>query len=101
MATGNFTQALSQVLRHEGGVCDDPRDPGGRTNCGITQANYDVYRKSKGLPPHDVYLMADNERDDIYRTRYWDAVRGDQLPSGLDYVVFDGAVNSGVAQSVK
>lgn len=101
MATGNFALALARVLVHEGGKGDDPRDPGGRTNAGITHIDYDAYRKRKELPLRDVWDMEDNERDEIYRTRYWDAVLGDELPSGLDYTVFDGAVNSGVAQSVK
>ncbi len=101
MAAGNFAQALALVLVHEGGKSDDPHDPGGKTNWGITHIDYDAYRKSKGLPLQDVYLMTDVERDDIYRSMYWDPVHGDDLPSGLDYVIFDGGVNSGISQSVK
>lgn len=101
VAAGNFAQALALVLVHEGGKSDDPHDPGGKTNWGITHIDYDAYRKSKGLSLQDVYLMTDAERDDIYRTMYWDPVHGDDLPSGLDYVVFDGGVNSGIGQSVK
>lgn len=101
MATGNFNKALALVLVHEGGKCDDPGDPGGRTNCGITHIDYDAYRKRKGLPPRDVYDMDDSERDEIYLTEYWQPIRGDELPAGIDYVVFDGAVNSGVSRSVK
>ncbi len=101
MAAENFARALALVLVHEGGKGDDPRDPGGRTNAGITHIDYDLYRKSKKLPLRDVWDMDDSERDDIYRTRYWDAVSADALPAGIDYVVFDGAVNSGISQSVK
>ena len=41
------------------------------------------------------------ERQEIYRTRYWDALRCDELPAGLDYAVFDYGVNSGVSRSAK
>lgn len=101
MAAANFVQALALLLVHEGGKTDDPHDPGGRTNWGITHFDYDAYRSGKGLPLRDVFLMDASERDDIYRTTYWNAVRGDDLPSGLDYVVFDGGVNSGNGQSIK
>lgn len=101
MAAQNFSQALSLLLIHEGGLSDDPHDPGGRTYQGILQTEYDAYRRSKGIAPRDVAHMDAGERDEIYRRQYWDAIHGDDLPSGLDYVLFDGAVNSGVTQSVK
>lgn len=96
-----FERALPRVLIHEGGKVDDPRDPGGRTNQGVIQRVYDSYRRGKKLSPRDVYLMSSAERDEIYRAQYWDAISGDKLPPGIDYVVFDGAVNSGPRQSVK
>lgn len=101
MAKATFNEALARVLRHEGGKVDDPRDPGGRTNQGVIQRVYDGYRKRKGQKPRDVWLMDARERNEIYRVQYWNAVRGDELPAGVDYVVFDGAVNSGPMQSVK
>ena len=76
-----------------------PKDPGGRTNQGVTQRTYDAWRRSQGLPTRDVYLMADAERDAIYKGEYWTPVRGDDLPVGLDFCVFDAAVNSGVGQA--
>lgn len=97
----NFAPALAAVLVHEGGKDDDPRDPGGRTAYGIIQRRYNQYRKAKGLPVRDVWLITPQEREDIYRAYYWQAVRADELPAGLDYVVFDGAVNSGEAQAGK
>lgn len=101
MAEMTYAKALAAVLVHEGGKVDHPDDPGGRTNQGVIQRVYDGYRKRKGLKTRDVYLMADHERDEIYRAQYWDVIRGDDLPAGVEYVVFDGAVNSGPSQSVK
>lgn len=100
MAAANYPACLRAVLRYEGGKVDDPRDPGGRTNQGVTQRVYDAWRRSRALFPQDVYAMTDAERDAIYRKRYWDAVDGDNLPAGLDLVVFDTAVNSGVERAL-
>lgn len=97
----NFKRALAGVLVHEGGKSDHKLDPGGRTNQGVVQRVYNDYRKTTGQKPRDVYLMTTKERDDIYKRRYWDVIQGDKLPPGVDYVVFDGAVNSGPIQSGK
>jgi lysozyme family protein len=96
-----FSRALKAVLVHEGGKVDHPADPGGRTAYGVTQRVYDGYRRRQGREPRDVYAMSQAERDSIYRQQYWNAVRGDDLPSGIDYVLFDGAVNSGPGQAIK
>lgn len=96
----DFQQALELVLSYEGGKINDPHDAGGKTNQGVTQRTYDFYRKSKKLPKRDVYSMENNERDEIYREQYWDAVKGNMLPPGISFVVFDGAVNSGPLRSV-
>jgi len=97
----NYQQALAAVLKHEGGYVNHPKDPGGATNFGITQGTYDAYRKSYGRKTQSVRYIAPGEVEVIYRTRYWDAVHGDQLPSGLDYAVFDYAVNSGPSRAIK
>lgn len=101
MTAKNFAAANKRVRVYEGGNVDDPKDPGGRTSRGITQRVYDAYRKSKGLDPRDVFKASETEVNEIYRRQYWDAVKGDQLPSGVDLVVYDGAVNSGPKQSIK
>ena len=101
MAANNFENALALVLGHEGGLSDDKHDPGGRTYQGILQTEYDVYRRSKGERTRDVAKMEPAERDEIYKKSYWDMVRADDLPAGLDYVLFDGAVNSGVSRSIQ
>lgn len=101
MAAKNFEDSLAKVLVHEGGYVDDPRDPGGATNQGITQRTYDAYRRGKKQSTRAVRLMTPPERNEIYRRQYWDAVQGDTLPAGIDYILFDGAVNSGPKQSIK
>jgi lysozyme family protein len=101
MAGTNFSAALSHVLVSEGGYVDHPKDPGGATNQGVTQRTYDAFRGSHGLKLRTVRSMTETERDMIYRLQYWDAVKGDQLPAGVDYVLFDGGVMSGPKQSIK
>lgn len=97
----NFGKCLSLVLVHEGGYVNDPHDPGGATNKGVTQAVYDGWRKSHGQAVQSVRHISVDEIAGIYRMLYWDRVRGDDLPSGLDYAVFDFAVNSGVNRAAK
>lgn len=97
----NFDKSLSYVLRSEGGYVNDPRDPGGATNCGITQKQYDAWRRSHNLPSRAVRDITDLEVEAIYHKLYWDRVAGDSLPAGLDYAIFDFAINSGPARAVK
>lgn len=97
----NFDKCLSLVLVHEGGYVNHPRDPGGATNRGVTQAVYDAYRKTRGRGQQSVKFITDDEVKAIYRFQYWDRVQGDLLPAGLDYAVFDFAVNSGVGRASK
>jgi lysozyme family protein len=101
MATTSFDTCERTVLVFEGGKVDNPNDPGGRTNQGVIQRVYDGWRRRKNLPLRSVYQMEAAERDDIYRNQYWVAVRGDELPAGVDLAVYDGAVNSGPAQAIK
>lgn len=93
--------ALAIELKFEGGKDDDPIDPGGRTNQGVIQRVYSSWRKKKGLPVRDVFLMEDHERDEIYYQNYGRLVRFDELPPGVNVVVLDGGVNSGPSQSIK
>ncbi len=96
-----FPAALKAVLAHEGGYVNHPKDPGGATNKGVTQAVYDAFRKRSGLPVKSVRSISDYEVATIYRKQYWDAVKGDDLPAGVDYAVFDYAVNSGVSRATE
>lgn len=93
--------ALKLILAHEGGKVDHPRDPGGRTNRGITQKVYDGWRRAGGAPTRDVFLSTLDEAIAIYGKQYLDPIRYDDLPAGLNYAVADAAVNSGVSRAVK
>jgi lysozyme family protein len=91
----NYNDALNRVLKSEGGYTNDPRDPGGPTNFGITIADYRAYINKNGTAS-DVKKMTVEQAKAIYKPKYWDKVNGDNLPSGVDYSVFDYGVNSGV-----
>jgi lysozyme family protein len=97
----NFEHCLDLVLKDEGGFVHDKYDPGGKTMKGVTQAVYDAYRKTRGRPAQSVKFITDDELKAIYKFQYWDRVQGDYLPRGLDYAVFDFAVNSGVGRASK
>ncbi|MDF2235377.1 glycosyl hydrolase 108 family protein [Albimonas sp. CAU 1670] len=96
-----FPTALGNVLSHEGGYVNHPADPGGATNQGVTQRTYDGWRIANGLAPRSVRLIEADEVRAIYLAQYWAAVAGDLLPAGLDYAVFDFAVNSGPARAAR
>jgi len=96
----NFDNCLKKLLVHEGGFVNHLSDPGGMTNLGVTAkvwaewVGHDVNEKiMKSLTPSDVAPL--------YKRKYWDACRADELVSGLDYAVFDYAVNSGVGRAAK
>ena len=101
MAAENYAKCLAQVLKYEGGYVDHPQDPGGPTNKGVTQAVYDSWRKANNLSVQSVRNISDSEVASIYKNLYWDKIRGDDLPSGVDFAVFDFAVNSGVSKAAK
>lgn len=96
-----FERSLAKVLVHEGGFSNHPKDPGGATMKGVTQRVYDSFRRSINQDTRSVKFITDLELQTIYRRQYWDLIKGDQLPAGVGYVVFDGAVNSGVGRSPK
>ncbi|WAC26354.1 glycoside hydrolase family 108 protein [Ancylobacter sp. SL191] len=101
MAKTEFKEALRRVLVHEGGYVDHPADPGGATNKGVTQRVYDGWRRRQGLALRSVAKITPAEVEAIYRFQYWDQIKGDAMPEGVAYVVFDGAVHSGPEQSGK
>lgn len=92
----NFDQALVRLLAHEGGFSDNKSDPGGKTLYGITE---NVARDYGYLGAMNELPLSIAKR--IYRNKYWDAIMAEQMPDVVRYPLFDAAVNSGVAQSVK
>jgi lysozyme family protein len=96
----NFDAALKAILHHEGGFVNHPADPGGMTNLGVTKAVWEEWtghevdeKAMRALTPEQVAPM--------YKAKYWDKIKGDDLPAGLDYAVFDAAVNSGPGRAAK
>ena len=96
----NFEQSLALMLKHEGGFVNNPKDPGGMTNLGVTKRTYEDWlghevdeEIMRNLRPMDVIWL--------YKKLYWDKIKADSLPAGLDYCLFDCAVNSGPSQAVK
>jgi lysozyme family protein len=95
-----FEQAVELVLQHEGGFVQHPRDPGGATTFGITR---ETLSRTQGRPASidHVRSLTRHEAVSIYRRHYWDAVRAEELPPGLDLAVFDLAVNSGPVRAAR
>jgi lysozyme family protein len=94
MAASNFQNSLKLVLQSEGGNDDDPQDHGGRTSRGITQREYDAWRKEQHQPPLDVWRAPQADIDAIYHDEYWEPYC-DDLPVGVDYVYFNNSVLDG------
>ena len=88
----NFDEAFRIVIGHEGGYVNDPRDPGGETNFGISKRTY---------PKEDIKGMTLERAKHIYKRDYWDKCRCDELPEIIRYSLFDCAVNSGVPQAIQ
>lgn len=99
MAATSFATALAFTLQSEGGWSDDPRDPGGATMEGITLATYRLHFPNASKT--DLRDITDEEVGDIYRNGYWNAVKGDELPAGVDLSVFDFGVNAGPGRSIR
>jgi len=96
----DWQKSFELMLKSEGGYVNNPADPGGMTNLGVTKATWEnwVGRASdeaemRGLTPEKV--------EPLYKKKYWDAVRGDELPTGISYLCFDFAVNAGAGRSIK
>ncbi|GGG90906.1 MAG TPA: hypothetical protein DF715_12060 [Oceanicaulis sp.] len=95
-----FAAALAHVLIHEGGYVDHPDDPGGATNFGITLATLQGWR-GRSVTRADVRTLTRGEAAEIYKARYWDQCRCDELPGPVAFIVFDAAVNHGASRAVR
>ena len=100
MAEANWDACLAFVLAAEGGYVDDPMDPGGATNLGITLQVLSTWRHT-AVTKADVQNLGRDEAGAIYRANYWNADRCSDLPAGVDLMVFDAAVNMGIGRSAK
>jgi lysozyme family protein len=96
----NFDAALESVLRHEGGFVNHPKDPGGMTNLGVTKRTWENWI-GREVDEAEMRALTPELIGPMYKQLYWDKIKGDDLPAGLDYVVFDAAVNSGPSRAAK
>ena len=96
----SFQHALEELLKHEGGYVNHPSDPGGRTNLGVTQRVWEDWVKHP-VTEADMKALKPDAVAPLYQANYWARVKGDNLPAGVDYCVFDASVNSGVSRAVK
>lgn len=97
----NFESSLKHLLAHEGGWSDHPADPGGATMKGVTLEVFREFKRNPHITKEELRNISDEDLAAIYKKRYWDAVRADELVSGVDYAVFDCAVNSGPGRAIK
>ena len=96
----NFEQCFYLVLKNEGGYVDNSADPGGATNLGCTKATWESY-VGHPVTKDDIKALTPKDVMPLYKAKYWDTVKGDDLPAGVDYAVFDFAINSGPSRAAK
>jgi lysozyme family protein len=89
------------IFKAEGGYSDNPNDPGGPTNFGITLATLKAYEGNPNLTAQDVKNLTLAMAREIYRSNYWNRMQCGSLPDGLDLEVFDFGVNAGPGEAVK
>ena len=99
MVASNFDACFAITLQWEGGYTNDPEDPGGPTNLGIIQTEYNKWRTANKQPLQSVRWITHDEAKQIYRANYWDAMNCDSLPAGFDLAVYDCAVNNGIGRA--
>ena len=92
----NYQKCIETILHHEGGYVNHPSDPGGETNLGVTKRVYEDWGGTK-----DMKDLTVEDVKPIYKKNYWDRIKGDDLPAGLDLCVFDFGVNAGTGRSAK
>jgi len=96
----NWDNAFKLMLKSEGGYVDHPADPGGRTNLGVTQATWGNW-VGRASDEAEMRSLTPEKVEPLYKKKYWDAVRADDLPVGLDYLMFDFGVNAGPGRAIK
>lgn len=98
-----FKVSIAETLRHEGGYVNHPIDPGGMTNLGVTRKTWAAFtgRKVSQVTEGEMRALTVEKVMPVYHQGYWQAVRADELPGGVDFAVFDIAVNSGPVRAIK
>ena len=96
----NWEKAFAEVLKSEGGYVNDPHDHGGETNLGVTKAAWSEYM-GRPIADGEMKALTPGIVKPFYKIRYWDKCKCDSLPTGVDYMVFDLAVNGGVGRGAK
>jgi lysozyme family protein len=104
----NWQKSFELMLKSEGGFTDDERDNGnklpdgrkGSTMLGVTQFNWEQHVGHQ-VTHDDMRKLTPTDVEPLYKKKYWDAVRGDELPPGISYLCFDFAVNAGAGRSIK
>jgi len=96
----NWEQCFALVLKNESGFVNNPADPGGATNLGCTKATWEEFVGHE-VSIDDIKALTPNDVMPLYKEKYWDRINGDVLPSGIDYAVFDFAINSGLTRAAK
>jgi lysozyme family protein len=95
-----FDDCLACVLTHEGGYVAHPADPGGHTNLGVTKDTWERW-VGRSVSVDAIKALTVSDVTPVYREKYWDRAKCGLLPVGIDYCVFDTAVNSGPGRAVK
>lgn len=95
-----FNDALAAVLEEECGFVNDPHDPGGMTNLGVTRKTWQDFT-GKPATEADMRALTSAKVEPLYRARYWDKIAGDKLGDALGLMVFDFAVNAGPGRAAK
>ena len=96
----NWQKSFELMLKSEGGFSNHPSDPGGMTNLGVTKATWEGW-VGREVDEAEMRGLTAEKVEPLYKERYFDAVRGDELPMGLDYLMFDFAVNAGAGRAIK
>jgi len=96
----NWPKCFALVLKNEGGYVDNPADPGGATNLGCTKATWEAW-VGHPVTKDDIKALMPKDVMPLYKAKYWDTINGDNLPEGVDYAVFDFAINSGPSRAAK
>jgi lysozyme family protein len=95
-----YETAITQVFKDEGGYTNDPHDPGGPTNDGITLEDARLYWKPDATAD-DVKNMPKSVAEEIYVKHYATPLQYNSLPAGVDYAVLDFGINSGIHRSAQ